>query len=178
MNFDIEDVLKFNIKDIKSWSNRHDVKVGAEGYFFNKISDLHDIEHIEYSKIERINDNQANCFSSTAFYGSFSFFLPLNAVKKIEAKSKYRPFKSIRELTEIVYNKGRKFRDNISVGSILWVRSKGDENFHQNILITSLGYRGYNNLISINGKSMQEWLDNFELRAHQEWVPFGVQKND
>nr|DAH26100.1 MAG TPA: hypothetical protein [Bacteriophage sp.] len=90
----------------------------------------------------------------------------------------YRPFKSIRELTEIVYNKGRRFRDNISVGSILWVRSKGDENFHQNILITSLGYRGYNNLISINGKSMQEWLDNFELRAHQEWVPFGVQKND
>ena len=64
MNFDIEDVMKFNVKDIKSWSNRHDVKVGAEGYFFNKISDLHDIEHVGYSKIERINDNQANCLKN------------------------------------------------------------------------------------------------------------------
>lgn len=88
---------------------------------------------------------------------------------------KYRPFKSMRELTEIIYNKGRKFRDNISVGSILWIRSKGDENFHQNILITSLGYRGYNNLISMNGKPMQEWLDNFEFLAHCEWWPFGVE---
>lgn len=89
----------------------------------------------------------------------------------------YRPFKSIRELTEIVYNKGRKFRDNLSVGNSLWVRRKVDEPFHQNILITSLGYRGYN-LISMNGKSMQEWLDNFELLAHRKWRPFGVEKND
>ena len=83
MEFDIKDVMKFDITDIKSWSNRKDVKIGDEGYFFNKISDLHDIEHIfGYSKIESINDNQANCFFSTAFYGGYSFFLPLNAVKE------------------------------------------------------------------------------------------------
>ena len=83
----------------------------------------------------------------------------------------------MRELTEIVYDKEHKFRDNISVGSILCIRSKGDEHFHQNILITFLGYRGYN-LISMNGKPMQEWLDNFELLAHRKWRPFGVEKND
>lgn len=67
MNFDIEDVMKFNVKDIKSWSNRHDVKVGAEGYFFNKISDLHDIEHVGYSKIERINDKPITAYAIIGF---------------------------------------------------------------------------------------------------------------
>lgn len=86
MKFDIKDVLKFDIKDIKSWSNRQDVKIGDEGYFFNKISNLHDMRDNEYSKIESINDNQADCFFSTAFYGGYSFFLPLNAVKENKLK--------------------------------------------------------------------------------------------
>lgn len=165
--------MKFDITDIKSWSNRKDVKIGDEGYFFNKISDLHDMTDIEYSKIERIRDNQANCFSSTAFYGDFSFFLPLNAVKEDKAKNKYRPFKSMRELTEIVYSNDWEY-NNLSVGDSLWVRRKGDEHVHQNLLITSLGY-DENDLISMNERSMQEWLDNFEFLAHREWHPFGVE---
>ena len=88
--------MKFNIEDIKSWSNRKDVKIGDKGYFFSKISNLHDLKENEYSKIESINDNQANCFFSTAFYGGYSFFLPLDAVKN-EPKIKYRPFKNLYE---------------------------------------------------------------------------------
>lgn len=42
----------------------------------------------ELTKIERIYDNQASCFSSTAFYGNYSFFLPLNAVKRISQKKR------------------------------------------------------------------------------------------
>lgn len=74
----------------------------------------------------------------------------------------------MRELTEIVYGKNWKYRDNLSVGNCLTIRHKGDRHFHQDILITSLGYHGYN-LISMNGKPMQEWLDNFEFLAHREW---------
>ena len=37
MEFDINDVMKFDITDIKSWSNRKDVKIGDKGYFFNRF---------------------------------------------------------------------------------------------------------------------------------------------
>lgn len=87
----------------------------------------------------------------------------------------YRPFKSMRELTEIVYSKDWKYRDNLSVGNCLTIRHKGDKHFHQKILITSLVYNKYY-LISMNDKPMQEWLDNFEFLAHCEWHSFGVQK--
>ena len=86
---------------------------------------------------------------------------------------KYRPFKSMRELTEVVWGKDWEY-NNLSVGDSLLIRRKGDEHFHQNLLITSLGYNEYD-LISMNGKSMQEWLDNFEFLAHCNWQPFGVE---
>lgn len=35
--------------------------------------------------------------------------------------------------------------------------------------------RELTDLISMNGKSMQEWLDNFEFLAHCNWQPFGVE---
>lgn len=86
---------------------------------------------------------------------------------------KYRPFKSMRELTEVVWGKDWEY-NNLSVGDSLLIRRKGDEHFHQNLLITSLGYNE-DDLISMNGKSMQEWLDNFEFLAHCNWQPFGVE---
>ena len=81
----------------------------------------------------------------------------------------------MRELTEIVYSKDLGC-DNLSVGDNLWIRRKGDEHVHQNLLIISLEYNE-NDLISMNGKSMQEWLDNFEFLAHDEWKPFGAVEN-
>lgn len=87
--------------------------------------------------------------------------------------NKYRVFKSMRELTEVVWGKDWEY-NNLSVGDSLLIRRKGDEHFHQNLLITSLGYNE-DDLISMNGKSMQEWLDNFEFLAHRNWQPFGVE---
>lgn len=79
----------------------------------------------------------------------------------------------MRELTEVVWGKDWEY-NNLSVGDSLLIRRKGDEHFHQNLLITSLGYNE-DDLISMNGKSMQEWLDNFEFLAHCNWQPFGVE---
>lgn len=87
--------------------------------------------------------------------------------------NKYRVFKSMGELTEVVWGKDWEY-NNLSVGDSLLIRHKGDEHFHQNLLITSLGYNE-DDLISMNGKSMQEWLDNFEFLAHCNWQPFGVE---
>lgn len=170
----------FDIKDVKSWATRHDVKIGDEGYFFHDIDKLRNFEN-EYikpvkSKLSAIRDNYARCFqidNGRDGDNVFDFFLPLDAVKKDKSKEKkYRPFKSMRELTEIVYSKDWEY-DNLSVGDSLWIRRKGDEHIHQNLLIISLGYNE-NDLISMNERSMQYWLDNFEFLAHREWHSFGV----
>lgn len=50
--------------------------------------------------------------------------------------NKYRVFKSMRELTEVVWGKDWEY-NNLSVGDSLLIRRKGDEHFHQNLLITS-----------------------------------------
>ena len=172
--------MNFDIKDVKSWATRHDVKIGDEGYFFHDIDKLRNFEN-EYikpvkSKLSAIRDNYARCFqidNGRDGDNVFDFFLPLDAVKKDKSKEKkYRPFKSMRELTEIVYSKDWEY-DNLSVGDSLWIRRKGDEHIHQNLLISSLGYNE-NDLISMNERSMQYWLDNFEFLAHREWHSFGV----
>lgn len=185
--------MNFDIKDMKSWANRHDVRtLSVTGFFGNSLSEI-DNEIRRYNKGEKdhlhelyqISDNGCYCFGYAMYFAdtgafsgtnNFAFFLPLDAVKKDKSKKKYRPFKSMRELTEIIYSKDWEY-NNLSVGDSLLIRRKGDEHYHQNILITSLGY-DENDLISMNERSMQDWLDEFEFLAHCEWRPFGVEEND
>lgn len=87
--------MKFDIKDVKSWANRHDVKVGDEGYFADEIEDLK-AENNRTRMIAEILDNHAFCFCTPT--NRYSFFLPLNAVKKDKPEKKYRPLKSIDEM--------------------------------------------------------------------------------
>lgn len=178
-NFDIEDV--FGSDDIKE-AEKH---VGEIGYFEDSLEDLDNAITFFPKKIYKlIRIKQANSDNKYVINAacSFKYFLLLNNLnikktKPIETKEKnYRPFKSMRELTEIVYSKDWEY-NNLSVGDSLWVRRKGDEHFHQNLLITSLGY-DENDLISMNERPMQEWLDNFEFLAHREWKPFGIEEND
>ena len=186
--------MNFDIKDLKSWANRHDVETKSViGFFGNSLFDI-DNEIRRYNKGEKghlhmlyqISDNGCCCFGYATYFSdtgafsgtnNFAFFFPLDAVKKDKSKEKkYRPFKSMRELTEIVYSKDWEY-DNLSVGDSLWIRRKGDKHIHQNLLITSLGYDEndvISILISMNGKSMQEWLDNYEIEINGEWQPFGV----
>ena len=175
--------MQFDLKDVKSWANRHDVKVGDEGYFFHAIDILRGSESECPKPIKSVlftlRNNYAKCFKIELGHDGddvFEFFLPLNAVKEDKPKKKYRPFKSMRELTEIVYSKDWEY-DNLSVGDSLWIRRKGNNHIHQNLLITSLGY-DENDLIFMNGKPMQQWLDEVEFLAHREWKPFGVEVKD
>lgn len=170
--------MNFDIKDIKSWSNRHDVKVGDEGYFCNHISDLCDMRDVESTKIERIYDNQASCFSSTAFYGNYSFFLPLNAVKENKPKEKgYRPFRTIAEVDELLA------KDSVKhycfVGSDLYLRYKAKPNIIKHILITNLEVdTNTNELRFINGFTTNHLAKNFDIKIAGCWFPFGVEIND
>lgn len=170
--------MKFDIKDVKSWNTRNDVKIGDEGYFCNHISDLYDMRDTEYSKIERIRDNQANCFSSTAFYGDFSFFLPLNAVKENKPKEKgYRPFRTIAEVDALLA------KDSVKhycfVGSDLYLRYKAKPNIIKHILITNLEVdTNTNELRFINGFTTNHLAKNFDIKIAGCWLPFGVEVKD
>ncbi len=170
--------MNFDIKDVKSWATRHDVKVGDEGYFCNHISDLCDMRDIESTKIERIYDNQASCFSSTAFYGGYSFFLPLNAVKENKPKEKgYRPFRTIAEVDELLA------KDNVKhfcfVSSGLYFRYKAKPNITKQITITNLEVdTKTNRLLFINSFTPKYLVKTFDIKLAGEWFPFGVEVKD
>lgn len=168
--------MNFDIKNIKSWSNRHDVKVGDEGYFCNHISDLCDMRDVESTKIERIYDDRANCFSSTAFYGDFSFFLPLNAVEKNKPKVKYRPFKTIDELEKVLNKDNRSAHQFMCVGNDIFIRNK---NQITHLIITRIDRDAKTNeVINVNGMSPIFLFNNYEVRVGAEWFPFGVEVKD
>lgn len=80
--------MKFDIKDVKSWANRHDVKVGDAGYFADSILVLDDRVNMNtIGIINAIFDRTACCFSLEGNTG-FAFFLPVDAVKEDKPEKK------------------------------------------------------------------------------------------
>lgn len=174
--------MKFDIKDVKSWANRHDVKVGDEGYFCNHISDLYDMSNIELTKIERIRDNQASCFFSTAFYGGYSFFLPLNAVKEDKLEKKYRPFKDLYEFYQFLSFNSRitkeDFTPNMLLGLYFKYREKKAPRFAHTIVINRIDFDLADDPCEpcIEGENLGLWFDFSEIMNDDgEWQPFGVE---
>ena len=172
--------MNFDIKDMKSWADRHDVNVGDKGYFTHSINWLKDDFEPNVDTIACIRDDFGNCFvSEKCFNGgnSFPFFVPLKAVKEDKPKEKkYRPFKTMRELTEVVRGKDWEMND-ITTGDELMIRSKGCEDRHRRVLITDLTLDNNCNLLFINNETMKVWLDNYEVMSVSacDWVPFGVE---
>ena len=172
--------MNFDIKDMKSWADRHDVNVGDKGYFTHSINWLKDDFELNVDTIACIRDDFGNCFVSEKSFNegnSFPFFVPLKAVKEDKPKEKkYRPFKTMRELTEVVRGKDWEMND-ITTGDELMIRSKGCEDRHRRVLITDLTLDNNCNLLFINNKTMKVWLDNYEVMSSSacDWVPFGVE---
>lgn len=172
--------MNFDIKDMKSWADRHDVNVGDKGYFTHSINWLKDDFELNVDTIACIRDDFGNCFVSEKSFNegnSFPFFVPLKAVKEDKPKEKkYRPFKTMRELTEVVRGKDWEM-NNITTGDELMIRSKGCEDRHRRVLITDLTLDNNCNLLFINNKTMKVWLDNYEVMSISayDWVPFGVE---
>lgn len=176
--------MKFDIKDIKSWASRNDVKIGAMGYFSNQISDLYRMKDTEVSKIECIYDDRANCFSSNDFYVDFSFFLPLNAVKKDEPEIKYRPFKNLYEFYQFLsFNSHiteKDFTPIMLLGLYFKYREKKALRVASTIVINRIDVdlKGTCEPI-IEGRNFERWFDLAEIMNNDcEWQPFGVKENE
>ena len=165
---------------MKSWADRHDVNVGDKGYFTHSINWLKDDFELNVDTIACIRDDFGNCFVSEKSFNegnSFPFFVPLKAVKEDKPKEKkYRPFKTMRELTEVVRGKDWEMND-ITTGDELMIRSKRCEDRHRRVLITDLTLDNNCNLLFINNETMKVWLDNYEVMSVSacDWVPFGVE---
>lgn len=169
--------MNFDIKDVKSWYNRHDVKVGDEGYFFNNIKKTLD-NSFKKGMITEINDDRANCFVGAYDYlvWDYNFFLPLEAVKEDKPGKKYRP---IRNMTEFSYILGGTAREvPFSVGDRFLIRRKQDK--HQlKILLTTIEFNDNHEIVFINGTTPQALLEDYELEdISGKFIPFGVEVKD
>lgn len=157
--------MKFNIKDVKSWANRHDVKVGDEGYFADSIENLK-TEDNRTRMIEDISDNDAFCFRTPSKW--CSFFLPLDAVKK---EKKYRPLKKIKDFHDCGVIKGE---DDCLIGSVLTLRDKKNYNLTRDMKVTDVEY-SFDTVLRINRCSLVYFFSYFDIYINGEWVPFGVE---
>lgn len=172
--------MNVDIKDVKSWSNRHDVKVGDSGYVANDLDILQDDLKSGIAQLRMISyvgDTDAYCFSAKAFgaHRNFGFFLPSDAVKEDKPKEKYRPFKSMIELTEIAEITNPNSYNVMGVDEALFVKRKCNGHYEK-VLITHLEYDKYHNLIAINNKNLKTWFENYELKnGFGKYVPFGVE---
>lgn len=171
--------MRFDIKDVKSWANRHDVKIGDKGYVANSISQFRELNfgNAKCGKVTYIDDNWHLCFKSDLDRLTYSaFFLPLKAVKK---EKKYRPFKSMAEFTKVVYDLVPDYLNITGVGESFMVRRKYNQHIEK-VLITHLEYDANHNLISINGQSLKSLFENYEIITDDDKIiPFGVEvKNE
>lgn len=167
--------MKFDIKDVKSWANRHDVKKDDKGYFAKSISQLQNDKHVELTTVYSINDDMGTCFIPKGWGTGFDFFLPLDAVKEDKPKEKgYRPFRTIAEVDELLA------KDSVKhycfVGSGLYLRYKAKPNITKQITIKNLEVdTKTNRLLFINSFTPKYLVKTFDIKLAGEWFPFGVE---
>lgn len=181
--------MKFDVKDVKSWANRHDVRtLSVTGFFGNSLSEIDD-EIKRYNNGEKdclhelyqISDNGCYCFGYAVYFtdtgafsgtNNFAFFLPVDAVKADEPKEKkYRSLKSIDEM-DCLFD-----CSVMSAKNFITYRSKITGEIYIELLFAVC--RDKNNVLSsINNIPVQDLFDNFEIRKNGEWLPFGVEVND
>ena len=172
----------FNEKDLITWSNRHNAKVGTKGYFAISITDLNDnIKAGKIYELEGISDENSWCFTTNDF--RYGFFLPVDAVKEDKPREKrYRPFKDLYEFYKFLSPNSdltrEDFNQNMLLGLTFTYKEKNKGLFTVADLITRVEYGtvGGCNVISVYTRVLDYWFKKYEImNTNGEWVPFGVE---
>lgn len=171
--------MNFDIKDVKSWATRHEVKVDDKGYFSNSISQLQNDKYLLLTTIDCIVDDTGYCFVPKGYGDGFDFFLPVDAVKKDKSKKKHRPFKDAYEFYKFLVNPSlarKDFSNKLLLNLPITWRKKDTSNFTTTELITSVEVAVIDgcHLTSINNKELKYWFANYEIEINGEWQPFGA----
>ena len=172
----------FDEKDLITWSNRHNAKIGSRGYFANFIGDLKDdIEHNKLYTLVDISDDCECCFdcysSNNSDVLSYGFFLPKDAVK--ESKT-YRACKTIKELYELVFNTKSKadteFYINELIGTVIHFKQKGFDLTYYECITGIVVYNNGDIDVRIYGCNFEldDLFKSYEIEINGEWLPFGV----
>ena len=179
--------MRFDIKDVKSWANRKDVKIGEKGYFINDLEsfkeDCADNSEFKIDCIKGIRDDFANCFISNTLFclqDCFPFFLPLKTVKADEPK-KYRPFKDLYEFYKFLsfgcFFAREDFTQNMLLGMKLTYRDKKALRIASTIVINRIDVdlKKFCEPL-IEGRNLELWFDLAEImNSKGEWQPFGIE---
>lgn len=191
--------MNFDVKDLKSWANRHDVKIKAvTGFFGNSLSEI-DNEIRRYNKGEKdhlhelykISDNGCFCFGYAVYFAdtgafggtqTFAFFLPLDAVKEEKQKEKYRPFKDLYEFYKFLsfgcFVAREDFTQNMLLGMRFTYRDKKALRVASTIVINKIDV-DLKDICGpiIEGRDFEHWFDYCEIMNNKgEWQPFGIQE--
>jgi hypothetical protein len=164
--------MNFDVKDLKSWANRHDVKNNDKGYFAKSISQLQNDKHVELTTVYSINDDMGACFIPKGWGTGFDFFLPVDAVKEDKPKEKkYRPLKSIDEM-DCLFD-----CSVMSAKNFLTYRNKASGKIYIELLFSVC--RDKDDILrSINNIPVQNLFNYFEIKKNGEWLPFGIEVKD
>lgn len=169
--------MNFDIKDVKTWKDRHDVKVGDKGYISNDLDILrNDLKRgiAQIKIICHVRDNDTDCFAAktSGIIKNYGFFLPSEAVKADKPKEKkYRPLKKIKDFHDCGVIKGE---DDCLIGSVLTLRDKKNYNLTRDMEVTDVEY-SFDTVLRINRCSLAYFFTYFDIYINGEWVPFGVE---
>ena len=177
----------FDEKDLITWSNRYNAKVGDKGYFADCIYDLKDdIENDNFRTLVNISESYDRCFDCYSSFDSetysFSFFLPKDAVKENKTYKTYRACKTVQDVYKLVFNsKCEQLEDRFCidklVGTVIHFKQKGfDMTYYECIT----GIAVYNNgdiAVHIDGCNFEldELFKKYKIEINGEWKPFGVE---
>lgn len=167
----------FNEKDLITWTNRHNAKVGTKGYFAISITDLNDnIKAGKIYELEDISDENSWCFTDGTF--RYGFFLPVDAVKE---EKKYSACRTVQDLYELVFNTKSKadteFYINELVGTVIHFRLKGFDSTVYGCITGIVVYINGDIAVHIDGRNFEldELFKNYKIEINGEWLPFGVE---
>lgn len=170
--------MNFDIKDVKSWYNRHDVKNDDKGYFAKSISQLQNDKHVELTTVYSINDDMGTCFIPKGWGTGFDFFLPADAVKK---EKEYRPFKDLYEFYQFLSFNSHITEEDFTPVMLLGLYFKYREKKALRVASTIVINRIDVDLKDIcepiiEGRNFERWFDLAEIMNDDgEWQPFGVE---
>ena len=189
--------MNFDIKNIKSWANRHDVKtLSVTGFFGNSLLEI-DNEIRRYNKGEKdhlhelyqVSDNGCCCFGYATYFAdtgafggtnNFAFFLPLD---KVKVEKRYRPFKDAYEFYKFLVNPSlarKDFSSKLLLNLPITYREIKSPQYITIELITRVFFNETDKTckIFINKRGFEDWFDNYEImNTKGEWQPFGAVEN-
>lgn len=171
----------FNKEDVKSWSNRNEVKLDDEGYFGYSLQGLEqEIKAQRIRKLSEINEDSGSPFKGDSARGWawYPFFLPLDKVKKLHT---YRPFNNLDEFfnlfysfsSDSVYSQTEKAEILLGKKIILKKKENGQINA---MIIQNIKFNSDNSNVSLNNVSLDHIFHVYDIQKDDKWVTFGVEE--